>query len=275
MKENVFYNRLVEMMEMDAVLIQPSFELEFLTGFTPLLCERFQGLFVRKDGSCFYLCEDLYVDELEHAYQGSIPIYHYHDNEGMPKVYEILKEQDLWNKTSGVNSSAQAFNCEDIAENCGIRFVNAKGLLEEIRIKKTHEELEALRESAKIADAAFEVACQTIRPGIRELDVSEAMRQCMEELGGYDCDLIVASGPNSSYPHYMDKGRVIEEGDCIILDWGCHYKGMMSDTSRTVFVGSVTQEQKEMYELVNKAQLTSQSLVKEGSYIPEIDEASR
>ena len=97
MKENVFYNRLVEMMEMDAVLIQPSFELEFLTGFTPLLCERFQGLFVRKDGSCFYLCEDLYVDELEHAYQGSIPIYHYHDNEGMPRSMKSLK-----NKTYGI-----------------------------------------------------------------------------------------------------------------------------------------------------------------------------
>ena len=58
-----------------------------------------------------------------------------------------------------MNSTAQAFNVLDIGKNCGITFVNGKPLLEEVRIIKTHEELENMRLSARVADSAFEKAC--------------------------------------------------------------------------------------------------------------------
>ena len=264
-----------DMMEADAILIEPSFELEFLTGFTPMLCERFQGLFIKKDGGMFYLCEDLYKDELENAYGNAFPICHYHDNEGMEKVYEILKGNGISHQSLLVNSSAQAFNCADIARNCGLEILNGKPLLEEIRIIKTHEELDLLRHSAKIADAVFEEACKVIAPGVTEAEVSEVIFKVMESFGGYDFDCIVGSGPNSSYPHYMGKERVIEKGDAVVMDWGCHYKGLMSDMTRTVFVGEVSDKQKEVYDLVNNAQRKAELIVREGTYIPDIDKTAR
>lgn len=267
--------KLKERMNTDAVLIQPSFELEFLTGFTPMLCERFQGLFIKRNGEMFYLCEDLYFDELVNAYKDSFPIYHYHDNEGMEKVYEILKENGIEKCSVAVNSSAQAFNCVDIAKNCQLTLSNGKDLLEEIRIIKTHEELDLLRHSASIADSVFEEACKIIRPGISEGEVFDRMVAVMEGQGGYDCDCIVGSGPNSSYPHYMGRSRIIEKGDAIVLDWGCHYKGLMSDMSRTVFVGEVSDKQKEVYDLVNSAQRKAELLIHEGVWIPDIDKTAR
>ena len=50
---------------------------------------------------------------------------------------------------------------------------------------------------------------------------------------------------------------------------------MMSDMSRTVFVGSVTRELAEIYELVNRSQLTAQNAVKEGAWIPDLDRIAR
>lgn len=41
------------------------------------------------------------------------------------------------------------------AKTGGITFVNGKPLLEEVRIIKTHEELENMRLSARVADSAF------------------------------------------------------------------------------------------------------------------------
>ena len=59
-----YIKKLAEMMDCDAMLISPSEELRFFTGFSPMMCERFQALFVKKSGECFYLCNTLYADEV-------------------------------------------------------------------------------------------------------------------------------------------------------------------------------------------------------------------
>ena len=54
-----YMNRLVEQIrrsDFDAVLLCPSEELLFFAGFSPMMCERFQGLFVKEDGTMFYFC---------------------------------------------------------------------------------------------------------------------------------------------------------------------------------------------------------------------------
>lgn len=269
-----YIKRLTDMMEVDAVLISPSEELRFFTGFSPMQCERFQALFIKKDGSYFYLCNVLYRDEINAA-MPDCPCYTWHDNDGMDKVYAILREQGLAGKTIAVNSSAQAFNVLDIAKNCDIRLVNGKPLLEEIRIRKSHEELERMRRSAAVADSVFEVVCGMIRPGITEGAIRDVICGTMEKQGGSDFDCIVASGPNGAYGHYNSYDRVIQEGDCIVLDWGCKLEEMTSDMSRTVFVGSITDEQRRIYELVDRAQLAGQAAAKEGAWIPDIDVAAR
>ena len=245
-----YIKKLADMMEYDAMLISPSEELRFFTGFSPMMCERFQALFVKKSGECFYLCNTLYADEVAEGLKHQCPVYHWHDNEGMDKAYEILKNEGLEGKTIGVNSTAQAFNVLDIGKNCGITFVNGKPLLEEVRIIKTHEELENMRLSARVADSAFEKACAMIRPGITEAEVRDVIVGTMAEQGG--CNF-----------------------DCIVLDWGCAINEMMSDLSRTVFVGSISDEQRRIYELVDRAQLTAQSTAREGAFIPDIDKAAR
>ena len=269
-----YIKRLTDMMEVDAVLISPSEELRFFAGFSPMQCERFQALFIKKDGSFFYLCNVLYGDEIEAA-MPDCPRYTWHDNEGMEKVYAILREQGLAGKTIGVNSTAQAFNVLDIAKNCDISLVNSKPLLEEVRIIKSHEELENMRRSAAVADSVFEKVCAMIRPGITEGDVRDVIISTMEKQGGSNFDCIVASGPNGAYGHYNSFDRVIEEGDCIVLDWGCVLNEMTSDMSRTVFVGSVTEEQRKIYELVDRAQLAAEAAAVEGAWIPTIDVAAR
>ena len=105
-----YIKKLAEMMDCDAMLISPSEELRFFTGFSPMMCERFQALFVKKSGECFYLCNTLYADEVAEGLKHQCPVYHWHDNEGMDKAYEILKNEGLEGKTIGVNSTAQAFN---------------------------------------------------------------------------------------------------------------------------------------------------------------------
>jgi Xaa-Pro dipeptidase len=119
--------------------------------------------------------------------------------------------------------------------------------LEDLRIIKSAEELDNLRKAAAIADKVFEELLGYIKPGLQEKDIKEKIQELFAKHGGDATAFnpIVASGPNSSKPHYNQYSRYIQEKDVIILDFGCKYKGLCSDMSRTVFVGGVSEEEKE------------------------------
>jgi len=260
---------------LDAVLVCPSEEMKFLLGFSPMSCERFQGLFIKSDGSLFYLCNMIYTGELADVV-GDIRIISWFDGEIMAEaVSKLLEREGLLGKKIGVNSTAPAFSTLEIAEKTGITFVNAKPILEEMRIIKTDEDLENLRISASIADRVFDDVIKFIKAGMLEGDVREFLKAEMEKLGGTKPWAIVASGPNSSFPHYAGGERVIESPDVVLLDFGCTYNDMCSDISRMIFIGSVTDEQRKVYEICRKSTEAGEAACFEGAFIPDIDKASR
>jgi Xaa-Pro dipeptidase len=239
------------------------------------MCERFQGFFVKNDGNTFYLCNLLYTEEANIALEG-VAVYSWFDGDIMTEsVHKILESEKLTGKTIGVNSTAPAFCVLDIAAKSNVRFVNAKPLLEEMRIIKTAEELENARISASIADKAFDAVVKFIKPGMKEADIKSFLFSEMEKLGGSAPFAIVASGPNSSISHYNGSDRVIESKDLVLLDFGCTDKGMCSDMSRTLFVGGVTEEQRKVYAICRKATEAGEAACFEGAYIPDVDKAAR
>ena len=278
MLRKVFVDKLVSLINdegMDAILVCPSEEMKFLTGFSPMMCERFQGLFIKNDGSLFYICNLLYASELEHAL-GDLKIFTWFDGEVMADaVSGILEREGLTGKKVGVNSTAPAFCILEIAEKTGITFVNAKPYLEETRIIKTDDDLENLRISASITDKVFSAVVKFIKPGLKEADIKNFLFSEMEKLGGTKPWALVATGSNSGFPHYLGVDRTIESRDVVLLDFGCSYNDMCSDMSRTLFVGGVTDEQRKVYEICRRSTEAGQAACFEGAFIPDIDKTSR
>lgn len=83
------------------------------------------------------------------------------------------------------------------------------------------------------------------------------------------------SGPNSALPHYLGWSRRIEERDVLLMDFGCTFRGMHSDITRTVFVGRPTPKQVEVYNLVRRANEEAEALVRAGAFVPDIDRRAR
>ena len=65
----------------DAIMIAPGADMVFLLGHKPLLCERYQALFVKSDETCFYICNALYTDEVSDFVDGG-KIYSWQDRDG-------------------------------------------------------------------------------------------------------------------------------------------------------------------------------------------------
>lgn len=145
------------------------------------------------------------------------------------------------------------------------------------RAVKEDWELERMRKAQAITDQAFSDVLPRIKAGITERQLQAELIYCLYKNGaqGLSFDPIVVSGPNTSLPHGVAGDRVICPGDFVTLDFGVVYEGYCSDMTRTVAVGSVTEEMRLVYETVVAAQQAGIQATRAGVTGSQIDAAAR
>lgn len=150
-------------------------------------------------------------------------------------------------------------------------------LLRDLRSVKSAEELENIKKSQKLTDDTFSYILNRISAGRSEREVMLDMEFYMRRQGseGVSFDFIVVSGKNSSLPHGVPTDKLIEKGDFVTMDFGAVINGYRSDMTRTVAVGSVTDEQKKVYDTVLCAQNAALKEIKAGKVCRDIDAVAR
>jgi len=262
----------------DVIMISPSVDLEFLTNFSPTICERFQAFFLLSNGEYFHISPQLYLEEAEKYLGSSTDIFMWKDSDIFIDAISVASQKyHLNGKTIAINNTIRGIDLIDIEEILNAKFVNGHNILENLRVIKDKYEIEKLRESAKIADKVMGEIIDYISPGITEENLAKKIEELFMQKGadGLAFKPSVISGPNSSKPHYRENSRIIEEKDIIILDMGCKYKSYCSDTSRTVFVGGITDEQKKVYGIILRANEAGEKMAKQGVIAEDVDKASR
>lgn len=262
--------------KLDAFFAAPSAELTALIGISPFYCFRIQGLLVCKDGRCAYLCNCLSADEISKGIP-DIPVYAWHDNTGyLDTVHEMLREFNLIGGKIGVNKTVRAFDVLSIMEHMSVSFTDAGELFSEITISKSEQEIAYMRDAARIAGTALKETIPVIHPGMTEQDLRRALIEKMRSLGGEAPEAMIASGPNSGYPHYFDESRTLQMGDTVLIDYGCAYHDYRTDITRMVYLGEMNDLQKEIFNITLKANRAAISAIVSGErWIPSIDSAAR
>lgn len=163
------------------------------------------------------------------------------------------------------------------ADVLGVELIPTSGIVEELRAVKEESELAIMRQAAKIADDAFAHICTFLRPGLTEREVAVELEMFMRKAGAKSSafDIIVASGWRSSLPHGVASDKVLEKGDFVKLDFGAYYQGYNSDLTRTVVLGTPTDKQREVYEIVLEAQKHAVANIKPGMTGAEADRLAR
>lgn len=138
--------------------------------------------------------------------------------------------------------------------------------LMDMRAVKDSDEIEAIRTAESIGDKAFEHILDFIKPGVSEREIAIEIEYFMRQNGAEAIafDSVVATGAHGAMPHAEPDDRLIKNGDFVVLDFGCMYKGYCGDMTRTVCVGKATEEMKRVYSTVLRAQLSSLDMIKEG-----------
>jgi Xaa-Pro aminopeptidase len=149
------------------------------------------------------------------------------------------------------------------------------GILDNIRIIKTKDEINNLKKSSLIISNICNTIKKYVKPGLTELDIHYTVLELLAKNRVKESFTpIIASGENSANPHHISSSRKIKNNDILLIDIGCVYNGYCSDLTRTYFLGNIYDgEYKKVFETIKKVHLNIINMIKDRvkiSYINKI-----
>jgi Xaa-Pro dipeptidase len=194
-------------------------------------------------------------------------------------VEKVADDVLMWLKEYGVDKKPVGMDIADIPllrtlEKRGLEIVDGQEVMLEARIIKTKDEIELLKVSAAMVDAAYEEVVRHIRPGKRENDLVAVANQVLYSLGSelVECVNSVAGERGNPHPHTFSD-RIIRPGDMIFLDIMHSYMGYRTCYYRTFICGKPSREQLEAYATAWKWLKDSIDAVKPGATTADVAKA--
>lgn len=255
--------------DLDAILITSPYNRRYVTNFTGTA-----GVAIVSKEDARFVTDFRYIEQAnEQAANFKIVE---HKQPIHQELNEQLKELNV-NKL-GFEKDHVTFSMYELYEkSMDVELVPVSGLVEELRLIKTTEELDVLKQAAKIAEDAFVHIQSYLKPGAKEIDISNELEFYMRKLGADSSsfETIVASGYRGALPHGVASDKKIQSGELVTLDFGAYYKGYCSDITRTVAVGELNDELTSIYNIVQEAQKAGVEGLKPGITGKEADALTR
>ncbi|GAB2514847.1 Xaa-Pro dipeptidase [Corynebacterium atrinae] len=277
MSDFVYRNRLTRAAELAreaglaGLIIGTGPELAYLTGSWLSSHERLTALVVPAQGSPVLLAPATDIGE---APRELIDVRGWHDGDNPHRLaVEILPPTGA----VALGSSLTTVHVLRLQELLGGRAtVPAATTLSELFMRKDAAEIAQLRRAARAIDEVHARVPGLLRAGRTEEEVAKELEQLiLAEHVAVDF-VIVGSGPNGANPHHSFSARVLEEGDCVVVDIGGTLdSGYHSDSTRTYTVGRPSTDVASAYEVLERAHGAAVAAVRPGVSAAAIDRAAR
>ena len=222
----------------------------YLTGFFAT-----DGYVVVSDGKKFLFVDPRYFYAAQKALKNSdVTVVKGFKNE----AFEFLKstgKKDLYidyTKTS-ISEAEEYGELGFSLKDC------SKDMVASMKIK-SDEELKNIKKACAIAEASLKCVLPLIKEGISELELAAALEAEFKKHGASNpsFETIVAFGKNAAVPHHETGSTRLKNNECVLIDFGCLYKGYCSDMTRTFFYGKPDKQFKKAYEAVLEAHLAAE-----------------
>ncbi len=174
----------------------------------------------------------------------------------------------------GVNFDYLTMRAAEALRKQGLQLADVSAMLSGLRETKTEEEIARIRRACAIADEIIE-GCISSFSSFKTEGQAKAWlnRKAIEKGAELAFPTIVASGKNAAMPHYNGAGK-LQKGFCVI-DYGVKFKGYCSDTTRTVYIGKPSEQEKLLYNKLLFCQEETSAHAKPGKSMEELERFSR
>lgn len=258
--------KLIELMkerDIDGFLVSNESNVKYLSGFTGD-----SSFLIISSNGCMFFTDGRYTEQAEKECHKGIEVIKWLENRrnGVPSYLHAVKNFGI--KRLGFESNKMPYSTyktlnEGISE---VEFVEANGIIETLRMIKDEEEIKNLRIASQISDRALELTLPYIKAGISEMELTARLEYNLKTNGAHNLsfDSIILSGAKTSLLHGHPSDKKLENGDYILFDFGALYNGYHADMSRTVVLGNASNKQKELYNIIQTAQMESIKTLKSG-----------
>ena len=273
MKENRV-NRILTSMEEQGIpqmIISDPVAIYYLTGKWIYPGERLLALYLNINGNHKMVINELFPqkDDL------GVEIVWYNDIQDGVAIMSQFVEKD---RPMGIDKTWPAKFLLRLQElGGGSRYVNASPIVDYVRMIKDEEEKELMRISSRINDEVMDELLRWVGKVMTEKELDAKVREIYAAHGCEDVSFspITAFAQNAADPHHVTDDSKGKKGDCVVLDIGGFKDGYASDMTRTVFLGEVSERQKEIYNIVLEANLRGIAAAKPGNRMCDVDLAAR
>lgn len=155
---------------------------------------------------------------------------------------------------------------------------NPEDITHGLRMIKNAEEVRLMQEAARISAEAHCAAMKRSAPGVKEYQLQATMEFVFRDQGAVApaYTSIVATGNNGWVLHYISNQNELKDGEMVLIDAACEYKGYAADITRTFPVnGKFTPAQRDIYQLVLDAQLAAIKAAKPGMTLAKLHDIAR
>ena len=294
-----YVKKVLRKRKLDALYLTNSTSIFYLTGYSFIATERPIAVVIPLDGKITFMGPLLEKDNVPLKTRIIEDVKTYLDYPGekhpIDCFAEFLKEMGLANKRIGIDNKAGAggiwgYRGPPITKKLReAKFVDMKDLVPSMRLIKSEEEINLIKESAKWANLAQSLLQEYTEEGLWDVEISltatyeasmimkktlgpdyEPLRRTIPVSAGFRGQV----GEMSAIPHSMATKRVIRKGDVVVTGAGADVGGYSCELERTMIVGEPTAKQKRYFNVMVKAQEEAFKLFKPGVKCSDIDKAT-
>jgi Xaa-Pro aminopeptidase len=265
--------RVMDERGIDAVCLSVGSDLPYLTGYRAMPLERVTMLVVPREGRVHLVVPELEAPRVTVPDDAFEVVGWAESDDPIAAIDGFLADA----ATIAIGDETWARFVIDLQNaNTARSYVGASELMAQLRMHKSPDEINALRQAGRTVDTVVEEMAGVRFSGRTERSISRELIDRTTSLGHDTMDFaIVASGPNGASPHHEPGDRVIEPGDAVVVDFGGTQNGYCSDTTRMFVVGTAPYGFDAAFEVLREAQEAAVDAVRPGVTASSIDEVAR
>jgi Xaa-Pro dipeptidase len=268
--------RLMAEAGLDAVVLAPGTSLAYFTGAEWGLSERFFGAVIPREGEPGWVTPAF---EKERALEqirtgGDVRAWEEHESPSA-LVAGILRDRKAAGRI-GIEEAMPFAFADGIAQVLPAgRLTSATPVTAGCRVIKDAHEIALMRRACEITVRAHRAVFASLREGMTQSQVSRLSAEAHRRLGMPGGSLVLF-GPDAAFPHGTTRPQPLKAGEVVLMDGGGKLHGYSSDITRTgVFGAPPTARQREVWDVVRRAQEAALKAARPGAECQSVDAAAR
>lgn len=268
--------RLLAENKLDAMFVGPGTSLKYFVDVDWWPSERTAGMILARTGDPIYITPAFEKSRAQEQIRFGHDIRTWQEDESpYAKIAQVLKELHASGGRIGIEEKVPFFMADGIGKAAAnARLVSATPVTAGCRAVKSPAELALLQIANDATLATYHAVWQSLEPGMTQMDV-RALVDAAYARQGVRGDVSINVGQYTALPHGSIEPQRIVEGTVVMLDDGCRVHGYTSDMTRTFVLGRATDKMKQVFAIVQKAQVAAREAARTGGVMAGIDAAAR